>query len=210
MKICEVYDSIIGEGRFAGIPGVIIRTSGCNLRCEWCDTKYALSGGKKKTIDEVLTLVRRMERGTSLITGGEPLIQEQVYPLMDKLIESDVRIILETNGTIDISKIPGEVFVSLDVKPPSSGHSNDICTSNLRKNFERIDYKFPISGRDDFAWSLNIVEEYELTSKGRVYFSPIYGKMEMQLLAEWIMKSHNDIFMNFQLHKLIWDDERKK
>lgn len=211
LKVNDIFASIQGESTHAGSPCTFIRLTGCNLRCAWCDTQYAWEEGEEMTVERVCGRVREIDLELVEITGGEPLLQEAVYPLMDALIDDDFLVLLETNGTIDVSRVPDEVTRIMDVKCPSSGMSD----RNLRKNLDllggRDEVKFALADRADYEWARHQVRtEKRLEHVRAVHFTPVSGKLEPGMLAEWLLADGLAVRLGFQLHKLIWGADTRR
>lgn len=210
MKVNEIYKSIQGETSFAGLPCTLIRLTGCNLRCKFCDTQYAYEKGEEKTIPEIIEIVRRNETSLVAITGGEPLLQDETYKLIDRLVTDNLKVILETNGSLRLDKVNKKVIKILDIKTPSSNES----TKNLYANFNHLcpddEIKFVVSDETDFNWALNVLRVHSLNEKYKINFSPAHKKIKPSDLACWILKSNKNFRLNLQIHKYIWKntDER--
>ncbi len=207
LTVIETFYSVEGEGPFIGVPTFFIRLSGCNLRCTWCDTKYSYSGGEQRTVDSLVEEVSNYGVKFVCITGGEPLLQKEVYQLMYRLIEREYKIILETSGSLSVEDVPTDdnMIISMDIKTPSSG----MVEHNLYKNIELLaekDYlKFVIADEKDYSFSKSIVEKYPF--EGEVIFQPEGGK-NLKELTEKVLKDRLNIRVLPQLHKLIWGDKR--
>lgn len=209
LKIIEMFTSIQGESSYSGRPCFFIRLAGCNLNCSYCDTQFAKSAedGEDYSIHELLAKAK--ESGVSLveITGGEPLMQKAVPELCSKLLESDFKVLIETNGSLRISQLPEDVIKILDCKCPSSRESEKMDLSNFADLTEKDEVKFVISDRQDYEYACYKIHQHDLSSQvGNILFSPI---MEPDVLAEWILADKLDVRFQLQLHKVIWDpDER--
>lgn len=205
MKICEYFRSIQGEGITIGVPTYFIRTAGCNLRCSWCDTTYAWEGGKETSVDEIMELVG--DSKNICITGGEPMLQEDIYELIGRLLDADKRISIETNGSVDISKIPDDdrIIISLDVKCPSSGMSDENRIENLKYMQEKDQLKFVIGDSIDLNYSIRFLRENQVCCN--VIFSPV-GGMDLRPIAEEVVQRKLDVRVLPQLQKIIWGDTR--
>ncbi len=205
MKISEYFRSIQGEGLTIGTPTYFIRTAGCNLRCTWCDTKYAWDGGIEMTVDEVM---ERMDDTENVcLTGGEPLLQKDTPELIDKLLKAGKRIVIETNGSMDISKIPKNerIIISLDVKCPSSGMSEKNLISNIGHIGKKDQLKFVIGDPVDMNYALRFLRENQVDTN--VIFCPA-GGIDMLPIAEEILKRNLNVRVLPQLHKMIWGEGR--
>ena len=209
MLISEIYKSINGEGRFAGFPTSIVRVAGCNLRCSWCDTTYALTGGERVSLDEIMSKIREFNTRRVLITGGEPLLQEETYELATRLLKAGYHTLVETNGSLPINTLTEGIFRCVDIKTPSSGESGKNLLENIEYLLRTDDVKFVIADKHDFDWSLDFTRSFDLTSRCDVLFSPVWGKLSPDVLARWILDSGMDIRLNLQLHKLIWKDREE-
>lgn len=209
MKINEIFKSIQGEGSAAGIPCVFIRTTFCNLRCRWCDTAYAFYDGEEKTIDAIIAQVRAYQTPLVEITGGEPLLQKEVYPLVTRLLDEGFRVLIETSGSLPINLLDPRAIVIMDLKPPGSAMSHTICWENLAWLKPDDEVKFVISDRNDFEWAKSVLAENRSLNDRTILFSPVTDEMDVRVLSEWILKENLPVRLNLQLHKIIWDKEMK-
>jgi 7-carboxy-7-deazaguanine synthase len=217
MQITEIFRSIQGESTYAGMPCIFVRLTGCNLRCIWCDTEYSFYGGTKMSIDEVLVDVRRLSesvgrRAVNLveITGGEPLLQKEVYPLIDRLLEEQYRVLVETSGERFVGNLPEAVVRILDVKCPGSGEGGTFDMANLAVLRPSDQLKFVLASREDYEFARQFICEHNLPAKVEaLIFSPVFGNLEARSLAEWILEDGLPVRMGMQFHKFIWDPEMK-
>jgi len=210
LTINEIFHSIQGESRRAGEPCVFVRLTACDLRCSWCDTPYAFYEGRKRTIDDVVADVERYGCPLVEITGGEPLLQEDVYPLMDQLIARGHTVMIETGGHRPISRIPAAVLKIVDVKCPGSGEAHRNHWENLEAVGSHDEVKFVIKDREDYEYARGVVERYGLADTvGAVLFSPVHGVLEARLLAEWVLADRLPVRLQLQLHKFIWSPETR-
>jgi len=207
MRITEIFHSIQGESSYAGRPCVFVRTTGCNLRCVWCDTAYAFHGGEDLSVDEIVEEVRRLGGGCRLVelTGGEPLLQHDIGELAERLLEEGYTVLCETSGSVPVDRVPEDVVRIMDVKCPGSGEAE----SNDWTNLERLDpardeLKFVITDRADYEWAARQLAERGL-DRFVVHFSPSFGQMDARALAEWILEDGLPVRVNLQIHKFIWD-----
>lgn len=206
LRVTEIFRSIQGESTRAGFPCAFIRLTGCSLRCVWCDTAYAFSGGEEMPV--AVAAERVLALGTELVevTGGEPLEQEAVYPLIERLLERGKTVLLETGGHVPLDRVDPRVVKIVDVKAPGSG----MTAANLPENLERLgprdEVKFVLADRRDFEWALEFVRERELDSRHLVTFSPVWESLSAADLALWICDSGRPIRLGVQLHKLLWGD----
>jgi 7-carboxy-7-deazaguanine synthase len=204
MKISEIFTSIQGESSFSGLPCTFIRFAGCNLRCHYCDTPYALEGGMELEPDQVISKVR--ESGISLteITGGEPLLQEDCYFLIRLLLNEGNTVLLETNGSIALDRVDSRVVKIMDMKCPSSGMVEKMDFSNINCLTNQDEVKFVIDNREDFDWARNVIRDYELLDRCKVLISPLQPNLEAQQAAQWILEEKLPVRLQLQLHKIIW------
>ncbi|MCL6582256.1 MAG: radical SAM protein [bacterium] len=209
LRVNEIFVSIQGESTYAGQLCGIIRLSGCNLRCRYCDTRYAYDDYFLATVDEICNQIGQYQTPLLLLTGGEPLLQEESYELMDRLSCLGHTVLLETNGSIDISRVPSGVVKIVDIKCPGSGESQQICWKNLERLAPSDEVKFVISNQEDLEWATQIVAHYQLGKVCRVLFSPAFGWIKPSTLAEWIINHHLPVRLQLQLHKIIWGKEAR-
>lgn len=206
MIITEIFKSIQGESSYAGLPCSFIRTTGCNLRCVWCDTAYAFYGGQKMTIEEILAAIEPHACNLVEITGGEPLLQEEVPELSSQLLRRGHTVLIETGGALDIRVLPAEVIKILDVKCPESGMMEQMNWENLHYLAPKDEIKFVINSRKDYDWAVDVMNRYQLYQKNLVLFSPVYQKMPADQLAEWILGDKLPVRFQIQLHKALWGE----
>ena len=206
MKVNEMFVSLQGEGPYIGIPMFFIRFTGCNLRCEWCDTQYAFYEGKEMNIEEIIKEVKKSGRKWICLTGGEPLLQEEIYKLTDLLLEEH-NVIVETNGSILIDQLPTEenMIVALDIKTPSSKMEKHMRLENLDYLGPKDYVKFVIMDERDFQYAKKIINEREIRSE--VIFQPV-GGTALRWLAERVLEEKLNVRVLPQLHKIIWGDRR--
>ena len=205
LKINEIYASIQGESSHTGLPCIFIRLTGCNLRCNWCDTAYAFHKGDDLTVEETIQKVETFSLPLVEITGGEPLMQEEVYPLMDKLLETGYRVMLETGGALPIDKVPEKVIKILDIKCPGSGEDKKNHLKNLKLLAPHDEVKFVLLDRADYEWSRDLLKKLALPSSIQILFSPVFDKLDLKDLSEWILEDRLPVRLQTQLHKVIWN-----
>ncbi len=205
LTVNEIFHSIQGESTRAGEPCVFVRLTACDLRCSWCDTPYAFHEGRKMSVDEVIAAVEPYQAHLVEITGGEPLLQEDVYPLMDRLLATGRTVLLETGGHRSIDRVPADVFKIVDVKCPASGEA----ASNDWRNMDRLaphdEVKFVIADRGDYEYARDALCRYRLASRtAAVLFSPVHGVLDPKTLAEWVLADRLPVRLQLQLHKYVW------
>ena len=207
LKINEIYRSIQGESSYAGLPCVFVRLTGCNLRCSWCDTEYAFYEGKSMAVEDVVREVDHFKNNLVEITGGEPLMQKDVYLLMNRLLEKGYKVMLETGGSMSLQNVPEEVVKIMDLKCPGSGEENNNDYRNLELLTPNDEVKFVILDKNDYLWSKDILNRHQVHKKAQVLFSPVYDKLSLKDLAEWILEDHLSVRLQTQLHKSIWSKD---
>lgn len=203
VRLTEIFYSIQGEGQAAGRPCVFVRLSRCNLRCIWCDTTYSFKGGDPSTIAEVVERVKSYRCPRVEITGGEPLLQRSVHPLMTTLCDEGYEVMIETSGSLDISPIDPRVHIIMDLKAPGSGEVSRNRWENLPHLKKSDEVKIVIMHREDYEWARRVVEEHQLSSRCDVVFSPVHGVMDGNALANWILEDALDVRLGLQIHKFL-------
>ncbi len=205
LTINEIYQSIQGESTHVGEPCVFVRLTACDLRCSWCDTPYAFTEGRKMSIDDVLADVDRFACPLVEITGGEPLLQKDVFPLMAQLLASGKRVMVETGGHLSIEPVPEAVIKIVDVKCPGSGESAKMHWPNLDYLAPHDEVKFVIKDRADYDYARDVVSRYRLSERcAAVLFSPVHGVLDPQTLTTWILDDKLPVRLQVQMHKYIW------
>lgn len=204
MKINEIFKSIQGESIYMGTPTLFIRTAGCNLRCTYCDTKYAYNNGKEVSVDELLNIVESFSIEYIEITGGEPLLQKDTPVLIEKLLNKGYKVIVETSGNQDISLIKEGATIVMDLKCPSSGELKKNDWRNIDKLKKDDQVKFVIGTREDYDWAKGIIKKCGLTDRAVVLMSVVYEKLKPEALIKWILEDNLRVRFQPQLHKLIW------
>ena len=205
IKINEIYLSVQGESTHTGLPCIFIRLTGCNLRCSWCDTAYAFHEGKNMSIDEILQKVENFGIHLVEITGGEPLMQDNVYTLMRRLIENGYKVMLETGGSISLERVPKDVIKIMDLKCPGSGEQDKNNLDNLKLLAPHDEVKFVILDKKDYEWSRDIIKKYKINETAHILFSPVFDKLELKEMVKWILEDRLPVRLQTQLHKIIWD-----
>ena len=205
IKINEIYLSVQGESTHTGLPCIFVRLTGCNLRCSWCDTAYAFHEGKNMSIDEILQKVENFGIHLVEITGGEPLMQDNVYSLMRRLIEKGYKVMLETGGSISLERVPKDVIKIMDLKCPGSGEQEKNNLDNLKLLAPHDEVKFVILDRKDYEWSRDIIKKYKINETAHILISPVFDKLELKEMVKWILEDRLPVRLQTQLHKIIWD-----
>jgi len=206
MVITEIFKSIQGESTFAGLPCIFVRLTGCNLRCHWCDTAYAFHGGRKMSVEEVMARIHQLGGRLVEVTGGEPLLQEDVYPLAEQLLGEGYRVLIETSGERYVGRLPKAVIKVLDVKCPGSGECGSFCTDNLAVLETKDQIKFVIGDENDYLYARDFINQNALCGRvGEVILSPVFAQLHPRQLAEWILRDGLDVRLGLQIHKFIWD-----
>jgi 7-carboxy-7-deazaguanine synthase len=211
MRITEVFFSIQGESTYAGRPCVFVRTTGCNLRCVWCDTEYAFHGGTDMTVDEIVAEVGRLGGSCRLVelTGGEPLLQHEIGELAERLLADGYTVMCETSGSIPVDRVPSEVIRIVDFKAPGSGEEEANDWSNLELlDPARDELKFVIADRADYEWAARQIRDRGL-DRFVVHFSPEFSGMDRRTLAEWILEDGLPVRLQLQLHRFLWDPDAR-
>lgn len=208
LKVNEIFKSIQGESTHAGQICSFIRLSGCNLRCDYCDTKYSFDEGYLFSVDEILEKVKSLNSNLVEITGGEPLCQEETPTLCHKLLNLGYEVLIETNGSQDISTLPKKVIKIVDIKCPDSGSFESFNIENIKSLSNKDECKFVISSIRDFNWSIRFIEEHQLNNICQLIFSPYTGSFSAEELANLIISNDSPVRLGLQLHKVIWGDKR--
>mgnify|MGYP005999307575 CR=1 FL=1 len=206
LRISEIFYSLQGESTTVGLPTVFVRLTGCPLRCHYCDTAYAFSGGSVFPMENVLSQVASYRAQYVTVTGGEPLAQPACHPLLQQLCNAGYNVSLETSGALDVSAVDARVSKVMDVKTPSSGESRRNLDSNIDSLASHDQVKYVIGDRDDYEWSKQHVQQYQLQGRCEVLFSPVYGKVAPDCLADWILADRLAVRFPVRLHKVLWGD----
>jgi len=209
LVVNEIYRSLQGESTYAGLPCVFVRLTACHLRCVYCDTPHAFNQGDAMILEEVVHRVLTLGDSLVEITGGEPLLQPEVYPLMTRLADEGKTVLLETSGAVDTSPVDPRVHVILDCKTPGSGELEANIWSNIERLRSTDELKFVLCDRADFDWSVKLVREHRLTSRCPVLFSASFGQVNPTELASWILEAHLPIRLQLQQHKILWDPQAR-
>jgi 7-carboxy-7-deazaguanine synthase len=206
LTVNEIFHSIQGESTHAGRPCVFVRLTACDLRCSWCDTPYAFTEGQKMSLEEVVERVRGYGCDVVEITGGEPLLQKEVYPLMERLLHEGRTVMIETGGHVSAAQVPAGVIRIMDVKCPGSGEAGKMHWANLDQLRPSDEIKFVLKDRADYEYACDVVARHELIVRSAaVLFSPVHGVLDAKQLAEWILADRLAVRLQLQGHKYIWD-----
>jgi 7-carboxy-7-deazaguanine synthase len=207
LRINEIFYSIQGESSRIGMPTVFVRLTGCPMRCTYCDTAYAFHDGQQKEIEEIIQEIKKFDTNYVTVTGGEPLAQKNCIDLMNQLCELGYQVSLETGGALDIKDVHSKVKIILDVKTPKSNEDKNNFWPNLANIKPNDEIKFVIQDYDDFSWSMDIIEKYQL-NQNQILFSPVYNVLASEQLAEWILKHQLNVRLQLQLHKILWGEKK--
>lgn len=215
LQVTEIFHSIQGESTWAGLPCTFVRLTGCPLRCFWCDTEYAFHGGRKLSLEEVVDRVRALGCPLVEITGGEPLVQRGAFTLAERLLDEGYTVLVETSGAIDVSRLDPRTHKIMDLKCPGSGESDRNLWSNLDHLRSRDEVKFVVRDRVDYEWARDVVRDRGLDrrvregSLGAVLVSPVWGAVDLEELAAWILADRLPVRLQLQMHKVVWGAEAR-
>lgn len=210
LTVNEIFHSVQGESTHAGRPCVFVRLTACDLRCSWCDTPYAFTEGRKMSVDEVVSAAAAFGCDVVEVTGGEPLLQSDVYPLMRRFLDAGHTVMIETGGHLDASEVPQGVIRVMDVKCPGSGESARNCWTNLERLRATDEVKFVIADRADYEYARDVVRRYGLVDAcAAVLFSPVHGVLHPRQLTEWVLADRLRVRVQLQIHKYIWSPDTR-
>ena len=209
MRISEIYTSIQGETQYAGLPCTLVRTTGCDLRCGYCDSAFAFHGGKEMTLDEIEREVTRLGAPLVLLTGGEPMLQRELPELASRLLRARYRVMIETSGAHPLDTLPPEVVRVIDVKTPGSGESHRNRAELLRDLRPSDAVKFVLTDEADYRWAVELIRAHELGGQAEVLLSPVHGQLDPKILVEWMLRDRVPARLNLQLHKYIWEPQAR-
>lgn len=204
LRISEIFYSLQGESKSVGLPTVFVRLTGCPLRCQYCDTTYAFSGGEWMGIDAIVETVASYQTRYVTVTGGEPLAQKSCNTLLRKLCDAGYEVSLETSGAINMAEVEPRVIKIMDIKTPGSGEAEKNLYENTGYLDDRDQVKFVICNEKDYSWSKDVMKRYQLADKCEILFSPCQGELEARQLADWILRDRLAVRMQIQLHKYLW------
>jgi len=205
MKITEIYASIQGETQYAGLPCTLVRTTGCDLRCGYCDSAFAFQGGREMTLDDITREVDRLGAPLVLLTGGEPMLQRDLPALAARLLATGYKVMIETSGAHPLGSLPDEVVRIVDVKAPASGESHRMRWELLAELRPRDAAKFVLADEADYRWASEIIREHNLGGRTEVLLSPVHGRLDPKNLVTWMLRDRLPARLNLQLHKYVWD-----
>jgi 7-carboxy-7-deazaguanine synthase len=206
LRITEIFYSLQGETSRVGLPTVFIRLTGCPLRCTYCDTAYAFTGGQNMKLENILQKVAEYAPRFVTVTGGEPLAQKNCLPMLRALCDAGYEVSLETGGAMDISEVDARVMRVLDIKTPASGEAAKNKWDNLPLLTRHDEIKFVLCDESDYQWAKQILQQHQLAGKCEVLFSPVHGEMSATQLADWILRDRLPVRMQLQLHKILWNN----
>ena len=209
MKITEIYASIQGETQYAGLPCTLVRTTGCDLRCGYCDSAFAFQGGREMTLDDITREVDRLGAPLVLLTGGEPMLQRDLPALAARLLATGYKVMIETSGAHPLGSLPDEVVRIVDVKAPASGESHRMRWELLAELRPRDAAKFVLADEADYRWAVEIIREHNLGRRTEVLLSPVHGRLDPKNLVTWMLRDRLPARLNLQLHKYVWDPEAR-
>jgi 7-carboxy-7-deazaguanine synthase len=209
MRISEIYTSIQGETQYAGLPCTLVRTTGCDLRCGYCDSAFAFHGGADMTLDQIMAEVARLGAPLVLLTGGEPMLQRDLPQLAARLLEAGYRVMIETSGAHPLDTLPAGVVRVIDVKTPGSGESHRNRPELLRALRPGDAVKFVLVDEADYRWAADVIRQHQLPGPAEVLLSPVHGRLDPKDLVAWMLRDRLPARLNLQLHKYIWDAETR-
>jgi 7-carboxy-7-deazaguanine synthase len=209
MTVNEIFYSIQGESTYAGLPCIFIRLTGCNLRCRYCDTRYAYEEGRSMSVSAIVAATQPYRCDLVEITGGEPLLQAETTDLARQLVAMGKQVLVETNGTMSLAPLPAPIIRIMDIKCPDSGEHDKTDWENIPRLRRTDNVKFVISTRADFDWALHIVQKYQLLARATILMSPVHGLLPPRVLSEWLLQAAYPIRLHLQLHKYIWPPNQR-
>ena len=210
LTITEIFHSVQGESTYAGRPCVFVRLTACDLRCSWCDTAYAFHEGSKRSLDEIFEEVEGYDCPLVEVTGGEPLLQEGVYPLMRGLLDRGKTVLLETGGHRSTERVPDQVVTVLVVKCPGSGEAHKTDWGNIERLRSRDEVKFVVKDRGDYEYARDVIAGHGLAARAAaIHMSPVHGVLNPRTLSEWVLADRLAVRVQLQLHKYIWDPQTR-
>jgi len=209
MRITEIYASVQGETQYAGLPCTLVRTTGCDLRCTYCDSAFAFHGGREMTLDEIEAEVARLGTPLVLLTGGEPMLQREIPALAARLLARGLRVMIETSGAHPLDTLPEEVVRIVDVKTPGSGEMHRMSWNVLETLRPRDAVKFVVASEADYRWAADVIRTRRLAERTEVLLSPVHGDLQPRDLVSWILRDRLKVRLNLQIHKYIWSPDTR-
>ncbi len=209
LTITEIFAGIQGETSYSGYPFVFIRLTGCNLRCRYCDTAYAYDSGREFALEDVVSRVAAFGLNRVCVTGGEPLLQEDAFPLVEALLDRGRQVLVETNGTLPLARLDPRAVKIMDVKCPASGEHGKMLWSNFRSLSDRDEVKFVIATDEDYRYAKEVLQRHRGESRREILFSPAFGLLPPEKLADWILTDALDVRFHLQIHKYVWGPDRR-
>jgi 7-carboxy-7-deazaguanine synthase len=209
MRITEIYASVQGETQYAGLPCTLVRTTGCDLRCNYCDSAFSFYGGSEMSLEAILAEVGRLGAPLVLLTGGEPLLQREIGALAEQLLAQGYRVMIETSGAHPVSALPPEVIRIVDVKTPASGESHRMRWDVLDGLRAQDAVKFVVADEADYHWAADLIRSRSLGGRTEVLLSPVHGRLDPKQLVGWILRDRLPARLNLQIHKYIWAPEAR-
>jgi 7-carboxy-7-deazaguanine synthase len=209
MRITEIYSSIQGETQYAGLPCTLVRTTGCDLRCGYCDSAFAFHGGRDMSLPEILAEVDRLGAPLVLLTGGEPMLLRDMPSLAARLVEAGYRVMIETSGAHPLDALPPEVVRIVDIKTPGSREAHRNRWELLGSLRRQDAVKFVLTDEADYRWACDVIRSRELASRTEVLLSPMHGQLDPRDLVGWMLRDRMPARLNLQLHKYIWDPDKR-
>jgi 7-carboxy-7-deazaguanine synthase len=209
MRITEIYASVQGETQYAGLPCTLVRTTGCDLRCTYCDSAFAFHGGGDMTLDQIVAEVDKLGAPLVLLTGGEPMLQKELPALAERLLGAGYRVMIETSGSQPLDSLPAEVVRVVDVKTPGSGESHRMRWETLDGLRPRDAVKFVLSDEADYRWATDVIRTRRLAERTEVLLSPVHGRLKPEALVSWMLRDRLPARLNLQIHKYIWSPDAR-
>jgi 7-carboxy-7-deazaguanine synthase len=209
MRITEIYASVQGETQYAGLPCTLVRTTGCDLRCTYCDSAFAFHGGRDMTLDEIVAEVAKLGAPLVLLTGGEPMLQKEMPALAARLLGDGYRVMIETSGSQPLDALPADVVRIVDIKTPGSGESHRMHWPALDGLRPRDAAKFVLTSEADYRWASEVIRERRLAERTEVLLSPMHGRLPPEQLVSWMLRDRLPARLNLQIHKYIWSPDAR-
>ncbi|NOY27635.1 MAG: radical SAM protein [Oligoflexia bacterium] len=209
LRVIETYASVQGESTWAGLPCVFVRLAGCKLRCVWCDSAFTFTGGSHHSVDAVVEQASAYGIDLVELTGGEPLVQRQSIPLLERLVERGHTVLLETSGSVDIAPVPSPVHIIMDLKAPDSGEVGANRWENLSLLSQKDNLKVVLASRRDYEWARSVVRQHDLETRLPVLFSAVWGALDLESLSGWLVEDRLRVRLQVQLHKVIWPHQQR-